>query len=73
MLNLATAYKVIVGDVHNVSVTPFSSDPVVIGTFKECGSFIGRKKGYSIKKVLHSAVCSVIDHANTGEEVATMP
>ena len=48
---LAPAYKVIVGNVHKVGKTPFSTDPVFIGTFKECGDYIGHKRGLSIMRL----------------------
>jgi len=50
-MNQAPAYKVIVGNVHKVGITPFSTDPVFIGTFKDCGDYIGRNQGMSIMRL----------------------
>ena len=50
LMKYTPAYKVIVGDVHKVSKTPFSTDPVFIGTFQACGVYVGQSPRYSIMK-----------------------
>lgn len=48
---LAPAYKVIVGNVHKVGITPFSTDPVFVGTFPDCQKYIQHGQGLSIMRL----------------------